>query len=42
ISNVIDMKLMPGDTLIVFRYNTPQGIRYQVVEIEDILGIMHQ
>ena len=42
ISNVIDMKLMPGDTLIVFRYSTPQGIRFQVVEVEDILGVMHQ
>ncbi len=42
ISNVIDMKLMPNDTLIVFRYSTPQGIKFQVVEVEDILGIMHQ
>lgn len=42
ISNVIDMKPMPNNTLIVFRYTTPQGIKFQVVEIEDILGIMHQ
>jgi len=42
ISNVIDMKMMPNNTLVVFRYSTPQGIRFQAVEIEDIVGIMHQ
>ena len=42
ISNVLDMKLMPNSTLVIFRYSTPQGIRFQVVETEDILGIMHQ
>lgn len=42
ISNVIDMKMMPNDTLIVFSFSTPQGIRYQVVEVENILGIMHK
>lgn len=41
ISNVIDIKAMPGNTLMVFRYNTPQGIKFQVVGIEDILGIEH-
>lgn len=42
ISNVIDMKLMPGNTLIVFRYSTPQGILFQVVEVEDLAGVTHQ
>ncbi len=42
VSNVIDMKLMPNDTLVVFRYSTPQGIRFQVVEIENIVSVMHQ
>jgi hypothetical protein len=42
IANVIDMTLLPNDTLVVFRYSTNQGIRYEVVAIEDILGIMHQ
>jgi len=42
ISNVIDITPMPGNTLIIFRYNTSQGIKFQVVEIENILGIMHQ
>lgn len=41
ISNVLDVKAMPGNTLMVFRYNTPQGIKFQVVGIEDILGIEH-
>ncbi len=42
ISNVIEMKLMPNDTLIVFRYSTPKGIKFQVVEIENLVSIMHQ
>ncbi len=42
ISNVIDMKIMPGNTLIVFRYNTPQGVKYQVVEIENLVSVYHQ
>lgn len=41
ISNVIEIKSMPGNTLIMFRYNSPQGIKFQVVGIEDILGIEH-
>lgn len=42
ISNVIEMKLMPNDTLIIFRYSTPKGIKFQVVEIENLVSIMHQ
>jgi hypothetical protein len=42
IANVIEMTPMPGDTLIVFRYSTPQGVRFQVVAIEDILGVSHE
>lgn len=42
ISNVIEMELMPSNTLVLFRYTTPQGIKFHVVEIEDILGIMHK
>jgi len=41
ITNVIDLKVMPSSTVIVFRYNTPQGIKFQVVDIEDIIGIHH-
>jgi hypothetical protein len=39
ISNVIDMTLMPNSTLIIFRYNSNQGVRFQVVKVEDILYI---
>ncbi len=39
ISNVIDMTLMPNSTLILFRFNSSQGIRFQVVKVEDILNI---
>lgn len=42
ISNVIEMKAMPGNTLILFRYSTPQGIKFEVASVEDILGIFHQ
>jgi len=42
ISNVIEMKMMPNSTLVLFRFNTPEGIRFQIVEIENILGIYHQ
>ena len=41
ISNVIDMKLMPDNTLVVFRFNTAQGIKFQVAAIEDLIGIKH-
>jgi hypothetical protein len=42
LSNIIDMKILPGNTLVIFRFSTPQGIRLHVVEIEDIQGITHQ
>ncbi|NGX45853.1 MAG: hypothetical protein K940chlam2_01033 [Chlamydiae bacterium] len=41
VSNVIEMKIMPGNTLILFRYTTPQGIKYDVAGVEDIMGIAH-
>ncbi|NGX40166.1 MAG: hypothetical protein KR126chlam1_01511 [Chlamydiae bacterium] len=41
ISNVIEMTAMPGGTMVLFRYSTPQGVKFQAVEIEDILGIHH-
>lgn len=37
--NVIEMTLMSNSTLILFRLNTPQGIRFQLVKVEDILNI---
>lgn len=39
IANVIDMTLMPNSTLFLFRFNSSQGIRFQVVKVEDILYI---
>lgn len=39
ISNVIEMSLMPNSTLILFRFNSSQGIRFQVVKVEDIQNI---
>jgi hypothetical protein len=42
ISNVIDMTLLPNNSLILFRYNTnTQGIKLQVVKIEDIVGLSY-
>ena len=39
ISNIIDMTLMTNSTLILFRYNSTQGIRFQIVKLEDIINI---
>ena len=41
IANIIDITPMPEGTMILFRYTTPQGIKYQVVDIEDILAVKH-
>ena len=41
IGNVIDMAPMSNSTVILFRYNTSQGIQYQVVKIEDIVGLRY-
>jgi hypothetical protein len=41
ITNVIEMTLMPNSTLVLFRYNSNQGVRLQVVKLEDILNIFY-
>lgn len=41
ISNIIDMTLMSNSTLILFRFNSTQGIRFQVVKVEDIVGLTY-
>jgi hypothetical protein len=41
ISNVIELTIMPGSTLVLFRYSTPQGVKYEVAGVEDIMGISH-
>jgi len=42
ITNVIDMKLMPNSTLVLFRFTTAQGVRFHVTEIEDIVSIENE
>jgi hypothetical protein len=41
IANIIEMSLMSNSTLILFRFNSNQGIRFQIVKIEDILNIYY-
>lgn len=41
ISNIIDMTLMPNSTLILFRFNSTQGIRFQLVKVEEIASISY-
>ena len=36
ISEILDMKLMTGGTMIIFRTNSVQGQKFEVVKIEDI------
>jgi hypothetical protein len=42
LTNVIDMTLMGNGNLILFRINTPQGIKTQVVGVEQIKSLSHQ
>lgn len=39
IGNVVDMAVMSNSTLVLFRFNTSQGIQYQIVKIEDIVNL---
>lgn len=39
IFNVIDFTPMSNSTLFLFRFNSSQGIRFQLVKVEDILTI---
>jgi hypothetical protein len=42
ISNIIDITLLPNNSLVLFRFNTNnQGIRLQVVKVEDIVGLSY-
>lgn len=41
ISNIIDMSLMNNGNLILFRYNSPQGIQLEAIPVEDIVSINH-
>lgn len=37
--NVLDLSLMKGGTIVIFRMNTTQGLKYRVVKTEDIVSI---
>ncbi|NDD58965.1 MAG: hypothetical protein EBZ47_06940, partial [Chlamydiae bacterium] len=39
ITNIIDMNLMPSNTVFLLRFNTPKGIKLQAIELEMIQGI---
>ena len=39
LSNIIEMQKMTNSTLFLIRYNSPQGIKIQAVELEFIEGI---
>jgi len=39
LTNIIEMQKMSSSTLFLIRYNSPQGLRVQAVELEAILGI---
>ena len=41
IGNIIDLTVMPNSTLILFRYNSTQGIRFQVVRVEEIVNLRY-
>jgi hypothetical protein len=41
ISNIIDIKIMGNGSLLLFRHETPQGIRFQTVAIEEISALKH-
>ncbi len=38
-SHIIEMQRMTNSTLFLLRYNSPQGIKLQVVELESIINI---
>ncbi len=41
VSNIIDIQLMEQGSLLLFRFNSSQGIRFRVVALEDILRLEH-
>lgn len=41
ITNIIEMTLMTNGSVILFRYNTSQGIQLQVVPTEEIVSLYH-
>jgi len=41
LSNIIDMTILSNSTLILFHFNSPEGIRSQVVKVEDLQSISY-
>lgn len=41
ISNIIDMVILSNGSLILFKFSSQQGIKYQVVPVESIESISH-
>jgi hypothetical protein len=41
ISNIIDMQLMSNSTIALIRHTSNQGIRYQVVKVEDLRNLRY-
>jgi len=41
ISNIIDIKIMGNGSLLLFRHETPQGIKFQSIGIEEIVSLKH-
>ena len=39
LTNIIEMQKMSSSTLFLIRYNSPQGIKVQAVDLESIVGI---
>lgn len=41
ITEILEMELMPGGTMIIFKMNSMKGQQYKVVKIEDIDTLTH-
>ena len=39
ISQILDVTVLPGGTMLNFKLNTTQGIQYEIIRIEDIKSI---
>ncbi len=41
ISNIVDFTVATSGTLLIIKYNGMQGLKYQVINVEDISSISH-
>ena len=41
LANIIELQLMGNSTVFLAKYNTPQGIKLQAIELEMIQGISY-